>query len=604
MSLAQKVALLPPESREKILEGIDQSMLRFDWSFWGRPSQLLPDDDSWHVAIAIAGRGWGKTLTGNQWVRHKAMSSPGSRGFLVARTASDVRDTLVMGQSGILAVHPPSEMPEWSPANRRLTWPNGSTALAISADNPDLLRGPQAAWSLCVPGDTSVSTPDGPRRMDSLRPGDTVHDRNFAPALVTAAAQTSPAAETVVVRTDSGHTLIATPDHLVHTGNRGWVRARDLVPGTDEVLTTGAPASVVSLSARTAPVPVHDIATTSGEFFANGVLVHNCDEIATWDQEADSSGLTAWNNVLIATRLGANPQVVALTTPKNTPFMRDLIETARNEPRWILRTGSTYENAGNLSRTYLDQITGMYEGTALARQELHGEMFDGQLEGTLWMPGDIEPNRVDAVPDSPLVHVVGVDPSVAERPRDECGIVVAAATMERSSYARNYYVLQDASLRASPSSWARIAAETARRFSAPIVAEVNQGGALVREAIMSTDPSVRVLEVRATQSKRTRAEPVALLYQQRRVHHVGAFPALEEQMTLWQPETTKRSPDRVDALVWAISALSQGTKRGSLIAPRVRTANPRAPMARLPSASPMNTYSLQKRRRPPFPRPE
>jgi phage terminase large subunit-like protein len=397
-----------------------------------------------------------KRSTG-QWWRIRSITPTRSVPVRCVRVAHPSHQFLITKagipthNSGILAVHPPSETPLWEPSKRLLTWPNGSKALAISADDPNLLRGPQAAWALC-------------------------------------------------------------------------------------------------------------------------------DEIATWEHKPDSSGLTAWNNTLIATRLGRNPQIVALTTPKNTPFMRDIMAQIAERDKWILRKGTTFDNAGNLSEVYLSEILGMYEGTSLARQELYGEMFDGDLEGTLFSPSDIDPNRLDAAPDSPLAFVVGVDPSVAERPRDECGIIVVAATMERNA----------------PSQWARAASETARRFSAPIVVEVNQGGALVRDAISSTDPSVRVLEVRATESKRTRAEPVALLYEQGRVHHIGEFPQLEEQMLLWQPEHTKRSPDRVDALVWAITALTTGTRKGSLITPRMR-ASARASRTRLPAVSASNGLAIRSR---------
>lgn len=439
-SLAQQLAALPLTEQAKLLKDLDPDTLQYDWNFWARPSQILPDDNSWHVSLLIAGRGSGKTRAGNEWIRDKVKKNPGARFLLVARTASDVRDVLILGESGIINIHPPSEAPTWAPSKRLLEWPNGCTALAISADNPDLLRGIQSHFSLA-------------------------------------------------------------------------------------------------------------------------------DEIATWDHNKDSSGLTAWDNLLIATRLGLNPQIVAMTTPKRNNFMKNLTTRATTDPRWILRTGSTYENAGNLSENYLTSITALYEGTSLAQQELFGEMFDGDLEGTLFTQETFDASRVATLPSTPLIYTIGVDPSVAERPRDECGIIVAAMahTNPADPHHGHCYLIEDASLVGSPAQWSQRVIEMARKYSAPVTVETNQGGAMVRQILNSIDPSVKINEVTATQSKRTRAEPIALLFEQNRAHIVGHLPLLEEQATSWQPEITKKSPDRLDAAIWALSALSHKTTKGSLI---------------------------------------
>jgi len=153
------------------------------------------------------------------------------------------------------------------------------------------------------------------------------------------------------------------------------------------------------------------------------------------------------------------------------------------------------------------------------------------------------------------LRVVAVDPSVAENPRDECGIVVCASTGERDLYKRNAWVLEDASVHGSPEVWANKVVDMARKYGCPVVAEVNQGGALVRNAINTIDPGIKVLEVHSKYGKALRAEPITLAYEQGRVHHVDYLPDLESQMISWIPGETRKSPDRVDALVHGLTAL-------------------------------------------------
>jgi phage terminase large subunit-like protein len=239
-SVAQQLALLPPEEQDKALADLDPEKLIYDWGYWGRPSQLLPQAD-WDLALFLAGRGSGKTRAGTEWVRKKALSMPGSFGLICARTAADARDVLVEGPSGVLAVSPPSEKPLYEPSKRRLTWPNKTVATLFSSEVPDALRGPQGQWALA-------------------------------------------------------------------------------------------------------------------------------DEIATWDMHPDESGLNAWQNLIIATRLGANPQLVAMTTPKRVPHIRELLARAETDARVLIRRGRTRDNAGNLSRVYLDAIYGLYEGTPWLRR--------------------------------------------------------------------------------------------------------------------------------------------------------------------------------------------------------------------------------------------
>lgn len=409
-------------------------------------------------AMYLAGEGMiptHNTRSGVEWARMKAQTMPGSRGIMVARTAADVRDVLINGDSGILNISPPSEMPLWEPSKRLLTWPNGSTCLAYSAEIPDALRGIQSAWSLA-------------------------------------------------------------------------------------------------------------------------------DEIATWDQNADSSGLTAWDNLRIATRLGTHPQIMAMTTPRRVAMLRQLIaDSAANPEKVSVRYSRTSDNRGNLSSAYLDTITALYEGTALAAQELEGQMLD-DVEGALWDMDLLEEYRVAALPSDlyrPFV-VVGVDPSVAENPRDECGIVVVVGTGEKNYAERHVYVMDDLSLLAPPAEWAEKVAQAARKWGAPVIYEKNQGGALIGNALANVDPTIRTVGVHSRVGKALRADPVQLASQQGRVHMVGIHPGLEDQLTSWQPEITKKSPDRLDAMVLAaLSVITDESRHVAMGNLRI-TNNPAARAAR------------------------
>lgn len=276
------------------------------------------------------------------------------------------------------------------------------------------------------------------------------------------------------------------------------------------------------------------------------------DEIAAWRQTPDAAGMTAFDNLRVGTRLGQKPKILVTTTPKRTPLLYKLIEEA-NTGRVAITRGSTMDNAGNLAGAYLDTMLGVYEGTSLARQELYGEMLEA-MEGALWTEESIEAGREAQYPFSTPLRIIGVDPSVAENPRDECGIVVVASSAEGDLYKRNAWVLEDASIHGSPDTWANQVVKMARKWGCPVVAEVNQGGALVRNAINTIDPSIKVLEVHSKQGKALRAEPITLAYEQGRVHHVGYLADLESQMISWVPGEGK-SPDRVDALVHALTAL-------------------------------------------------
>jgi phage terminase large subunit-like protein len=304
------------------------------------------------------------------------------------------------------------------------------------------------------------------------------------------------------------------------------------------------------------------------------------DELAAYKHKVDTVGNTVFTNVELALRgeeddLSARsapaiqPRAIVTTTPKPIPVIRSLL-SGKHGPTVITR-GSLYDNRANLPQSFVDAVTGMYEGTRLAEQEIHGKVIDS-VEGALWNPDIIHRWRIQPAQVPALSRVViGVDPSGSESEGDDCGIVVVGLARDRDQRGRPHlYVLEDASSPNRPEKWARIAVDLARKYDATIVAEVNFGAALVRDVVMLTARNdeaelpqgeepllpIRFEEVRASRGKRVRAEPVALMYDpgQGRVHHVGVFPQLEEQMTFWTP-LDPTSPDRMDALVWACAYL-------------------------------------------------
>jgi phage terminase large subunit-like protein len=397
------------------LSAEERAALRFEWSAWARPEQLPPEGGDWTCFLLMAGRGAGKTRAAAEWLRRQAREHPGCRLAVVARTAADVRDVCIEGESGLLAVCPPSERPLYEPSKRRLTWRNGSQAACYSADEPDLLRGPQ---------------------------------HHFA-----------------------------------------WA-----------------------------------------------------DELATW-QRLDE----AWANLMLGLRLGDHPRCMVTTTPRPLKLLRDLLKS----PTTVVRRGSTWDNAANLAPSALAEFRLRYEGTRLGRQELHGELLD-DVPGALWNRAILDEGRVKEAP--PLVRiVVAVDPAVTSgEDADETGIVVAGRS-DRG----HLYVLADRTCRSSPAGWAQRVVAAFDEFKADrVIGETNNGGDLIEATLRTVRASVPFTKVTATRGKRVRAEPVAALYEQSRIHHVGVFDLLENQMCTFAPDQVIGSPDRLDALVWALSELS------------------------------------------------
>jgi phage terminase large subunit-like protein len=269
------------------------------------------------------------------------------------------------------------------------------------------------------------------------------------------------------------------------------------------------------------------------------------DELAAWKYPE------AYDMLMFGLRLGTNPRAIVTTTPRPTTVVRELL---KGEGKSVAVTrGSTFDNAVNLASTFLDKIVTKYEGTRLGRQELYAEVLD-DVPGALWNRTIIEQVRVHPVLDR---IVVAIDPAVTSaETSDETGLVIAGRAQVNGI--PHGYVLADLTLKASPDTWAKKACQAYHSYHADrIVAEVNNGGDLVETTLRMVDRNVAYKSVHASRGKRVRAEPVAALYEQGRVHHVGAHPLLEDQMCLFNPEdpAAMGSPDRVDALVWALTEL-------------------------------------------------
>lgn len=424
---------MEPAEREQWLSSLtdeEKAELRWHWRFWARRNQLAPEGE-WNTWLVMAGRGFGKTRMGSEWIRENVCgtsplaSSPSGwqRIALVAETAADARDVMVLGDSGILASHPKDFRPEWSPTNRCLTWPNGVKAWVYNATEPDQLRGPQhhAAW---------------------------------------------------------------------------------------------------------------------------------VDELAKFRYMQET-----WDQLQFGLRLGVHPQVLVTTTPRPLPLIKKLIA----DPDTVVTRGSTLDNRANLASNTIKQLYDRYGGTRLGRQELEGEILN-DIPGALWNRDDIDKARVAEAPENLERVYVAVDPAVSNNEgSDEHGIVVVGLARDSEGYARGY-VLEDGTVRGSPEDWAKRAVSLYRSWSADkIIAEKNQGGQMVESTIKAVDRTVPVKLVHASRGKVVRAEPISALYEQGRVHHVGRFDHLEDQMCMFSADMIRSisngSPDRVDALVWGLTEI-------------------------------------------------
>ena len=262
------------------------------------------------------------------------------------------------------------------------------------------------------------------------------------------------------------------------------------------------------------------------------------DELAAWKYPEET-----WDNAMFGLRLGVAKALIT-TTPRPIKVIRDLIA----EEGVVVTSGSTYENLENLSDAY-QSIIRKYAGTRLGEQELKGRLLE-DVPGALWSRSMIDPYRTSNPPPFQRI-VVAMDPAATStETANEMGIIVAARGEDGEGY-----VLEDVTCRESPKVAAEVAISVYRKYKADrIVAEVNNGGEWIEAVLRAVDLSISYKSVHASRGKRTRAEPVSALYEQGRIHHVGKFDTLEDQMCMFTPDI-KESPDRVDALVWAFTEL-------------------------------------------------
>lgn len=280
-----------------------------------------------------------------------------------------------------------------------------------------------------------------------------------------------------------------------------------------------------------------------------------CDEIGKWDNSAERA-LNAWDNLLLGLRLGEAQQVLATTTPRAVPLLRRLLgeQPAGN---MVVTRGRIYDNSANLPPRFIKAMHRQFGQTALGRQELDGELLE-DVEGALWSRSLLEACRELLSAEQIVRVVIGVDPPASAR-GDECGIVVAGITASGAGK-----VLDDCSIAgSSPEGWARAVVAAMTRWQADrVIAEANQGGDMVESVLRAADCQMPIKLVHASRGKVARAEPVAALYEAGRVQHVGQFARLEDQlcglMAGGTYEGPGRSPDRADALVWALTELMLG----------------------------------------------
>ena len=389
----------------------------FDWrsELNARPNQIAPDGN-WTTWLILAGRGFGKTRTGAEWIRERVESGMSKRIALIGKTPADVRDVMIEGESGLLNISPPYNMPTYEPSKRRLTWDNGAIAQTFSSYEPDQLRGSQfdTAWA---------------------------------------------------------------------------------------------------------------------------------DEMASWEYPEET-----WDNLMFALRLGEKPQVCVTTTPRPLQLLINL----RDAKTTVLTKGTSYDNRENLNQQFFDSILSKYKNTRLGMQEIYAEILE-ESDNAMWKREWLDEGRLQEAPQELERVVVAIDPAVtSKKTSDETGIIVAGKDSEGK-----FYVLNDSSARYTPSAWSEKAIMLYNQYECDkIIAEVNNGGQLVEHTLRTQSENVPYKSVHASRGKRTRAEPIASLYEQNKVHHIGNFERLENQLCNWEANSGDPSPDRLDALVWALTELS------------------------------------------------
>ena len=255
------------------------------------------------------------------------------------------------------------------------------------------------------------------------------------------------------------------------------------------------------------------------------------------------------SNLRLGLRLGKMPRAAFATTPRPSRLLRELM----SDPACVTSRMSTYANKDNLPPQFFSAVLKRYEGTSLARQEILGEVLD-EAPGALWTRETLEKTRVLIAPEDLVRIVVAIDPSVSSgEGSDECGLVVAGRDRPGE-----FFVIEDASGRMSPDAWAKRAVELFRKHKADrVIGEANNGGDLIESVLRTVDKNVPYSKVHASRGKVARAEPIAALFEQGRAHLVGLMPELSDQLCCYVPGESS-SPDRMDAMVWALSELNDG----------------------------------------------
>jgi phage terminase large subunit-like protein len=454
MPLIAALARMMPEKRVEMLRAMAPPALRAlveEWGWAAYDGQQEPDGD-WRVWLLMAGRGYGKTRAGSEWVMERVRERPGARVALVGGNLGEVERVMVMGRSGLLRVAGTGETPAWQAGKRILRFPCGAEATAFSAERPESLRGPEHHFAWC--------------------------------------------------------------DELAKWPGAGPGRAR-----------------------------------------AEGL--------------GEGRGGAAWDNLLMGLRVGTRPRLLVTTTPRPTALLRRIRALAETRTT----RGRTMDNVV-LAAAAVAALVRDYGGTRIGRQELEGEMIE-DVAGALWTRAGIEAARGQALTPTPLPEtgeglfrriVVGVDPPASAE--GTCGISVCGVGADGV-----YVVLADASESGlSPEGWARRVAAAAAGWAADrVVAEANNGGAMVESVLRGVAPDLPVRLVHASRGKSARAEPIAALFESGRARFAGTFPALEDELAGLVCgggyEGPGASPDRADAMVWAMTDLWEAKQKA---APRVR----------------------------------
>lgn len=400
------------------------------WAFWGRPNQFAPEGD-WFGWLILAGRGFGKTRSAAEWIAQEAADLANGRGALVAATLDDVRDTMVEGESGLLAVLERVYGPKvfrdgdpdgaWNRTKVELYLSNGFRFKGFSSERARKLRGPQhhLAWG---------------------------------------------------------------------------------------------------------------------------------DELSSWtDAHLGTERDTTWSNLMLGLRLGEKPQLCVTTTPKPNTLTREVVALCKGSD-WVLTTGTTYDNLGNLSPTFRRNVLSRYEGTSLGRQELHAELLD-EAAGALWTRALLKQAALRDLVGEIVSVIACLDPSVGDGSGDTCGLLIVASVHHESVL--RAVVLDDGTIRGSPKTWARRCVLLVQEHGVgEVVAEKNQGGLLIKEVLEAEEVGVPVRLVSAKLSKTDRAKWLVHQYERGLVKHlVGAgLGKLEDEQVTWVPGESKWSPGRIDAL--------------------------------------------------------